>query len=678
VDGNQSDNSASLAGAAYVFTRDGTGAWSQQAYLKASNTESDDQFGGSVAVDGDTAVVGARLEDSNATGVDGNQADNSAVNAGAAYVFTRDGTGAWSQQAYLKASNTDGGDEFGRSVAVAGDTVVVGASGEDSNATGVDGNQADNSAVNAGAAYVFTRDGTGAWSQQTYLKASNTDGGDDFGFSVAVDGDTVVIGAFMEASIATGVDGNEADNSASFAGAAYVFFGNEAPVAADDNVATHEVSAFFGDVLADNGNGTDSDPDGDPLSVTQVNGSSGDVGNPITLLSGALLVQNANGIFIYDPNGQFESLGTGDSATDSYTYTVSDGNFTDSATVTVTINGVDDPPTASDDTATVDEDTGTNTIDVLVNDTDIDGGPKSVAAVTQPANATVVNNTTDVGYEPDTHYCNDGSPTDDFSYTLNGGSTASVSVAVTCVNDAPMFTAGGDVSVPEDSGAFSQPWASAISPGPANESGQSVNFNVSNDNNALFSTQPAIDPSGTLIFTPAADTTGSAEITVIAEDDGGTSNGGVDQSAPAIFQIEIIEGVDVSVEKTLTVNGLQQGAQLTYNIEVGNAGPSDIAGVLVENPPPPELDNASWTCVAQNGASCGSANGSGPISVTVDLPEASSVSFVLEGTIPEITTNPITSTASATLPAGSNDVDMSNNSDTLSIALRIFSDSFEN
>jgi len=125
-----------------------------QAYVKASNTDSEDQFGVSVAVDGDTIVVGALDEDSNATGVDGNQADNSAADSGAVYVFVRTG-GVWSQQAYLKASNTDAHDGFGVSVAIDADTIVVGADCEDSSATGVDGDQTDNSAAEAGAAYVF-------------------------------------------------------------------------------------------------------------------------------------------------------------------------------------------------------------------------------------------------------------------------------------------------------------------------------------------------------------------------------------------------------------------------------------------------------------------------------------------------------------------------------------------
>jgi len=226
VDGDETHNNATVSGAAYVFVRDPqTGTWSQQAYLKASNTDRGDQFGESVSISGDTAVIGAIGESSGATGVDGNESDNSVFRAGAAYVFVRDPlTGTWSQQAYLKASNTDASDRFGISVSVSEDTVVVGADQESSNATGVNGTQSDNSAAGSGAAYVFVRDPqTGIWSQQAYLKASNTDAGDVFGFSVSVSGDTLGIGAFREDSIATGVNGNQADNSKSESGAAYVF-----------------------------------------------------------------------------------------------------------------------------------------------------------------------------------------------------------------------------------------------------------------------------------------------------------------------------------------------------------------------------------------------------------------------------------------------------------------------
>ncbi|HVS19312.1 MAG TPA: FG-GAP repeat protein [Planctomycetota bacterium] len=192
-----------------------------QAYLKASNTDAADQFGSSVAADGDTLVVGAPGEDSDAGGVNGSEGSNAADGSGAVYVFVRSG-GTWVQEAYLKASNTGAGDQFGATVGLSGDTLVVGAPGEDSSATGVDGDQIDDAAADAGAAYVFVRSGT-AWTQEAYLKASNTGADDRFGGSVAVSGDTILVAARWEDSAATGVDGNGADDSAANSGAAYVF-----------------------------------------------------------------------------------------------------------------------------------------------------------------------------------------------------------------------------------------------------------------------------------------------------------------------------------------------------------------------------------------------------------------------------------------------------------------------
>jgi hypothetical protein len=256
VNGNPGNNSATDSGAAYVFVRNGTN-WVQQAYLKASNTGANDQFGWSVAVSGDTVVVGVPWEDSNAIGVNGNQSNNSAVDAGAAYVFVRDGTN-WSQQAYLKASNAGAIDVFGYRVAISGDTIVVGGPGEDSNASGVNGDQTDDSLSFAGAAYVFVRSGTN-WSQQAYLKASNTGFEDNFGASVAVSGDTIVVGAFEEDSNATGVNGDQTDNGAPRSGAAYVFVRNgtnwtqQAYLKASNTAAGDEFSHLYGGALAVSG-----------------------------------------------------------------------------------------------------------------------------------------------------------------------------------------------------------------------------------------------------------------------------------------------------------------------------------------------------------------------------------------------------------------------------------------
>jgi len=234
INGNQRDNSVFEAGAVYVYTRAGAG-WRQQAYLKASNPQMSAGFGHFVALsdDGNTLAVSAYWESSNAKGINGNQQDESIPQAGAVYVFTRQGT-TWSQQAYVKASNTGEagtadsfgeGDQFGFSLAMSGDgnTLAVGALTEDGGTPGINGNQADNSAASAGAIYVFTRAGR-AWSQQAYVKSSPIDAGDLFGYAVALsrDGNVMAVGAFDEDGSARQVNGPN-DNRAGGSGAAYVF-----------------------------------------------------------------------------------------------------------------------------------------------------------------------------------------------------------------------------------------------------------------------------------------------------------------------------------------------------------------------------------------------------------------------------------------------------------------------
>jgi Tol biopolymer transport system component len=270
VSGNVfNDQGAFDRGDVHIFVRDGT-TWTEQAHLIASNAEAGDHFGFALGISGDTLVVSAPWEDSDGSG----QNNNGAVDSGAAYVFTRNGT-TWSQVAYLKtpevvragdnfgfsvaverdtvavgapladgfvgspidhgevdlfrgygvwewvnrleASNAETGDRFGDSVSLKGNTIVVGAPGEDGNGS----SESDNSAPDAGAAYVFTGTGDGRWFQRAYLKASNADAGDRFGVAVATEEEALIVGAECESS-----DGSsESDNSAEWAGAAYVFAG---------------------------------------------------------------------------------------------------------------------------------------------------------------------------------------------------------------------------------------------------------------------------------------------------------------------------------------------------------------------------------------------------------------------------------------------------------------------
>jgi len=177
-------------GAVYVFTRDIDGLWSQQAYLKASNAEDNDQFGFSVALSGDTLAVGA---------VGKNSIDNIKPDIGAVYVFTRDIDGNWTQQALLRASNAEVNDQFGFSISLSNDTLAVGAVGKD---------------IDAGAVYVFTRDNAGDWRQQDFISAFNAEDNDQFGFSISLSSDTLAVGA---------VGKNSGVNNDIDVGAVYVF-----------------------------------------------------------------------------------------------------------------------------------------------------------------------------------------------------------------------------------------------------------------------------------------------------------------------------------------------------------------------------------------------------------------------------------------------------------------------
>ena len=190
VIGSIFDKDAGLAsGSAYVFTRSGAGAWSEQAKLRASDAAAFNKFGISVSVNGDTAIVGAYIHDDEAAGVD----------SGAAYVFVRNVSGQWSEQSKLMASDAAASDLFGISVAVFGDTAVVGAMGD------------DDGGAESGAAYVFTRDGAGNWTEDAKLVASDAAAADQFGSDVALHGSRVLIGAYRD------------DDAGTDSGAAYLF-----------------------------------------------------------------------------------------------------------------------------------------------------------------------------------------------------------------------------------------------------------------------------------------------------------------------------------------------------------------------------------------------------------------------------------------------------------------------
>jgi hypothetical protein len=178
------DDNGYGSGSAYVFMRSGT-SWTEQAKLIASDGVQGDTFGFSVSIDGDTAIIGAVEDDDNGDA------------SGSAYIFTRSGT-TWSEQAKLIASDGAEDDYFGKSVSIDDDTVIIGAEFDDDNGFG------------SGSAYIFMRSGT-SWTEQAKLLASDGEEGDGFGWSVSIDGDTVIIGAYGT------------DDNGDYSGSAYIF-----------------------------------------------------------------------------------------------------------------------------------------------------------------------------------------------------------------------------------------------------------------------------------------------------------------------------------------------------------------------------------------------------------------------------------------------------------------------
>jgi hypothetical protein len=159
--------------------------------------------------------------------------------------------------------------------------------------------------------------------------------------------------------------------------------------------------------------------------------------------------------------------------------------------------------------------------------------------------------------------------------TLNNGHDTSASqqftITVTAVNDVPSFTKGANQTALEDGGIqIVDGWATALSKGPPDESGQTLNFIVTNDKNALFAVQPVVAATGSLIYTPAADMNGSAIVTVSIHDNGGTANGGVDTSAPQTFTITITPVADIVPDAVTTL----EDTTITFNAITGTNGAS--------------------------------------------------------------------------------------------------------
>jgi hypothetical protein len=288
-----------------------------------------------------------------------------------------------------------------------------------------------------------------------------------------------------------------------------------------------------------------------------------------------------------------------------YTAGTTPGNYTVTASaggvqtqVPVTLAQVNDAPSfTKGSNQTVNEDCGAQTVANWA--TNISAGPADeagqavnflISSNTNPdlfSTAPAVSATGTLTYTPAANahgVATIGVKLHDDGGTENGGQNTSAeqtfTITVNSVNDVPSFTKGADQFVNQGCGAQTVAgWATNMSPGPSNESSQALNFIVSNNNNALFSTQPAINPSGTLTYTPATSGHGTATVTVQIHDDGGTTNGGVDTSTPPqTFTITVNGAPTVAQAAAASANPVTAA---TVGLTVLGADPDDAETTLI-------------------------------------------------------------------------------------------------
>ncbi|HYT59117.1 MAG TPA: Ig-like domain-containing protein [Haliangiales bacterium] len=456
-------------GAAYVFVRNGS-SWTQQAKLASTDAIGGDQFGTSLAVEGDTLAVGAV-----GAGLD-------FLDEGAVYVFTRS-SGTWTQQARLRSDHPGPGNELGLSVALNNGTLAVGSPYDD-----------DLSIGDAGAVYVFVRSGS-AWNLQTELTASDAALGDHLGWSVALNGDTLVAGAPKSA------------------GAAYVFVRNGATWSPQAKLLADDPGAFdnFGTSVA-------------VINNLAVIGSAYD----------SSFAQQGGSAYLFTRNGSAWSQDSEFSAGDiesffQFGYAIAasgtnvvvgapgGGSLEDGAAYVFEISLSNTAPAANAQSLTTAEDTP---VSLTLAGSDAESDPLQFTVLSGPTNGTLTGAPPNLTYTPDANV--NGS--DSFTFKVNDGSLdslpATVSITVTPVNDAPVADSQS-VTTPEDTAVTFTLTGSDIESSP-------LTFTIVNSpaNGTLSGTPPD------LIYTPNANANGPDSFTFKVND-------GQLDSAPATVSITV-------------------------------------------------------------------------------------------------------------------------------------------
>ncbi|WP_283193222.1 Ig-like domain-containing protein [Rhizobium sp. AN80A] len=329
---------------------------------------------------------------------------------------------------------------------------------------------------------------------------------------------------------------------------------NPAPIARDDAASTGENADIAGSVFDDNGNGADSDPDGDAFVVSAVNGVAGNVGASIAGSSGGRFVIGTDGSYTFVPGADFDNLKAGEQRTTSVTYTISDGQGgTSTATFTVTVSGVNDLPVGSDIAISTAEDTAFS--GQLPAATDVDGDPLTYAVGSQPANGSVtIDPTGAYVYTP----AADFNGSDSFTYTISDGTavvTHTVSVTVNPVNDAPVLQDVA-VSINEDGTATGRIVATDIDDAPATL--------VYGLQTAASGGTAVVNPDGTYSYTPNPDFNGTDSFVVIVRDPGGAT-----ATATITITVGAVNDPPVAVDDTAATT---ENTAISGNVIVGGPG----------------------------------------------------------------------------------------------------------
>jgi uncharacterized repeat protein (TIGR01451 family) len=593
VAGAPSDDTpaGTAGGSAYVFVRSGT-TWSEQQKLVPSDGSSDDSFGFAVSISGDTVLAGAYLDD--VSGL---------ADAGSAYVLVRSGA-TWTEQRHLGAWDNVAGDDFGASVAMSGDTVVVGSYLDDTPG-----------GADAGSAYVFVRSGT-AWIEQQKLFASDGAAGDTFGLSVSLSGDTLVVGARYD-DTAGGVD----------TGSAYVFVrsGNTwteqqkllpSDAAADDlfgsSVSLAGDTVAIGAVFDDTPGGVDAGSAyvfvrsgttwTEQQKILASDGLAGDFFgyaaaiSADTLVVGAITHDTASGV---DAGSAYVFVRSGTTWTEQQKLLPADGLTGDFFGYAVSIAG-----------------------DALVS-----GAPShDLPAVANAGSAYVFVRSGTTWSQQQKLVASDATPFDSFGGAIALSSNRIIVGAP--VQDTPLGDVAGSAYVFGRSGT------------------------------GWIEQQKLLPPSGNDFaqFGYAVSTDGDTVVVGARQED---TPGGFVAGAVHVFRGQ----ADLAVTKTDGQVTAVPGQTITYTIVASNSGPGDATSATVSDVLPPALLAVTWTCAASPGSSC-AGSGSGNINDTVDLAAAGTATYTVTGTVSSAATGTLSNTVTVTASGGGTDPNPGNNSAT--------------